>query len=163
MIDIEIGIRALGFLNITLSIPALVRSAPFSRLYSGISDARCDLGSPLACCFRCCFADAAVLAGAGLAHCPSATRAHQRVLDTASRLTAIHARQGNGSTFNGSLAGSVAFRDDPHFAAELHRSPSSCLESKEKALTTLAFILCSYHVSFTQRPIGAVRVGNDVR
>jgi hypothetical protein len=38
----------------------------------------------------------AVLVGAGVAHCPSAIRAHERVLDTPSRPTAIHTGQSDG-------------------------------------------------------------------
>jgi hypothetical protein len=63
--------------------------------------------------------NAAVLVGTGVAHCSSAMRAHECVLDTPSRLTTIPTCQSDCPTFNGSLAGPVTFRDDPHFAAEL--------------------------------------------
>jgi hypothetical protein len=87
-------------------------------IYDGISDARGDLGSHLTFYFGCHFADAAVLVRASIAHCPSALRAHERVLDTSGRLITIHAGQSDCPTFNGSLARLVALRADPHFAAE---------------------------------------------
>ena len=91
----------------------------FVAIYDGISDASSDLGSPLAFCFGCRFAYAAVLVGAGVAHCPFATRAHGCVLDTSRRLITIHAGQSDCPTFNGSSARLVALRADPQFAAEL--------------------------------------------
>jgi hypothetical protein len=60
-----------------------------------------------------------MLVGAVVAHCSPATWAHEDVFDTAGGCTAIHAGQSDCPTLNGSLAGPVTFRDDPHFAAEL--------------------------------------------
>lgn len=63
--------------------------------------------------------NAVMLIRAGVAHRPSALRAHGRVLDTSSRLTTIYACQSDCPTLNGSLARLVALGADPHFAAEL--------------------------------------------
>jgi hypothetical protein len=63
--------------------------------------------------------NAVMLIGAGVAHRPSALRAHGRVLDTSSRLTTIYACQSDCPTLNGSLARLVALGADPHFTAEL--------------------------------------------
>jgi len=61
--------------------------------------------------------DTAVLAG--VADCPFALRAHERVLDTSGRVSALHAAQSYCPTFNSPLAGPVAFGRDPNLAAEL--------------------------------------------
>src|SRR5579863_5517480 len=111
----------------------------FVAIQDGISDARTDLGSPLVSRFGCHSGDTAVLAG--VADCPFALRAHEGVLDTSCRVTALHAAQSYCPTFDSPLAGTVAFRNDPNLASELldwHGGGIICRSRQRKRSRTRA-------------------------
>jgi hypothetical protein len=94
-----------------------------------------------------------VLVGTGVAYCPSATRAHERVFDTSGGVATFRTGQCDGATLDGVLTGpltSVVTNTSPYLAGmagdhTLLTAPSAgnqggCrqLSNKQRALSAIA-------------------------